>query len=131
MASASGYIGVAKLSDYSSSKWAAIGFDESLRVELRTQAPGITTTVVCPYYVKTGMFDGVKSRFPLLMPILEEDYAADKIVAAIANKRRRLVMPWSVALLPLLRLLPVSLLDAVANFLGVNVSMEEFRGRDG
>lgn len=23
---------------------------------------GVTTTVVCPYYVSTGMFEGVKSR---------------------------------------------------------------------
>ena len=39
IASASGLIGVAKLTDYSASKWAAMGFDESLRVELRQSAP--------------------------------------------------------------------------------------------
>ena len=40
IASASGLIGVAKLSDYAASKWAAVGFDESLRAELRQSAPG-------------------------------------------------------------------------------------------
>ncbi|MGH7790271.1 MAG: SDR family NAD(P)-dependent oxidoreductase, partial [Candidatus Binatia bacterium] len=34
IASASGLIGVARLADYSASKWAAVGFDESLRAEL-------------------------------------------------------------------------------------------------
>ena len=72
IASASGLIGVAKLSDYAASKWAAVGFDESLRAELRQTAPGVRTTVVCPCYIDTGMFRGVKSRFPLLLPILKE-----------------------------------------------------------
>jgi len=129
LASASGYIGVAKLSDYASSKWAAIGFDESLRVELRKTAPGVGTTVVCPYYVNTGMFTGVKSRFPWLMPILEESDVALRTVEAIERNRRRIIMPWSVAFLPLMRMLPVPIFDALANFLGVNQSMDKFVGR--
>jgi all-trans-retinol dehydrogenase (NAD+) len=129
LASASGLIGVSKLSDYASSKWAAIGFDESLRVELRKLAPGVGTTVVCPYYVNTGMFTGVKSRFPWLMPILEEADVATRTVDAIEKGRRRLIMPWSVAFLPLMRMLPVPIFDALANFLGVNRSMDEFVGR--
>lgn len=47
VASAAGVIGVARLADYCASKWAAVGFDESLRVELRQIAPGVKTTVVC------------------------------------------------------------------------------------
>jgi all-trans-retinol dehydrogenase (NAD+) len=129
LASASGMIGVAKLVDYAASKWAAMGFDESLRVELKKSAPGVKTTVVCPYYVNTGMFAGVKSRFPLLLPILEEADVSRRIVAAIEHERPRLVMPWLVFLLPLMRVLPVPLMDALANFLGVNVSMDEFVGR--
>jgi all-trans-retinol dehydrogenase (NAD+) len=129
IASASGLIGVAKLADYSASKWAAIGFDESLRVELKKLAPQVRTTVVCPYYVNTGMFTGVKSRFSWMMPILEEAHVVRRIVEAIERDRRRVVMPWPVFLLPLMRLLPIPLFDALANFLGVNVSMDEFVGR--
>jgi all-trans-retinol dehydrogenase (NAD+) len=129
IASASGLIGVAKLADYSASKWAAIGFDESLRVELKRLAPEVRTTVVCPYYVNTGMFTGVKSRFSWMMPILEEAHVVRRIVEAIERDRRRVVMPWPVFLLPLMRLLPIPLFDALANFLGVNVSMDEFVGR--
>jgi all-trans-retinol dehydrogenase (NAD+) len=129
IASASGLIGVARLADYSASKWAAIGFDESLRAELRKVAPAVMTTVICPYYINTGMFRGVRSRFPVLLPILEEDDVAQRVVHAIQTSRRRLIMPWLVHLLPVIRFLPVGLFDRVANFLGVNTSMDEFVGR--
>ena len=131
IASASGLLGVAKLSDYSASKWAAIGFDESLRAEMRTSAPGVKTTVVCPYYIDTGMFRGVKSRFPFLLPILKEDAVAEGVVAAIERNKARVIMPPLVYLVPPMRLLPVRLFDWVASFLGVNTSMDEFTGRQG
>jgi all-trans-retinol dehydrogenase (NAD+) len=129
IASASSLVGVAKLTDYAASKWAAMGFDESLRVELRRIAPQIQTTVVCPYYIDTGMFRGVKSRFPWLLPILDEDDVAARIVRAIQRNQRRLLMPWAVHLLPLLRVLPVGVFDWITTFLGVNASMDAFEGR--
>ena len=129
IASASGLIGVARLADYAASKWAAIGFDESLRAELRKVAPRVMTTVICPYYINTGMFRGVRSRFPFLLPILEEDDVAERVVRAISGNKRRLIMPRLVYLVPVIRFLPVGLFDRVANFLGVNTSMDEFIGR--
>jgi all-trans-retinol dehydrogenase (NAD+) len=130
IASASGLVGVPKLSDYAASKWAAIGFDESLRGELRKAAPGVMTTVVCPFYIDTGMFHGVKSRFSFLLPILKEDKVADRVVAAIQRDKRRLLMPPLVYAVPLLRLFPVGAFDALATFLGVNASMDAFKGRE-
>jgi all-trans-retinol dehydrogenase (NAD+) len=60
IASLAGLFGVAGLSDYCASKFGAVGFDESLRNELTASGKtGVKTTVVCPYYIKTGMFDGV------------------------------------------------------------------------
>jgi len=129
ISSAAGLIGVAKLTDYSASKWAAMGFDESLRAELRQIAPGVKTTVVCPFYIDTGMFKGVKSRFPRLLPILKEDDVAARIVAAIQRDQRRLCIPPLVYTIPPLRLLPVRTFDWLATFLGVNASMDEFKGR--
>jgi all-trans-retinol dehydrogenase (NAD+) len=130
IASAAALIGVPKLSDYAASKWAAVGFDESLRGELRRIAPHVKTTVVCPYYIDTGMFQGVKSRFPWLLPILNEDHVAERVVRAIQHDRRRLMMPWVVYTVPLMRLLPVGAFDWLATFLGVNASMEHFTGRE-
>jgi all-trans-retinol dehydrogenase (NAD+) len=129
IASASALIGVAKLSDYAASKWAAMGFDESLRAELRRSAPALRTTVVCPYYIDTGMFRGVRSRFPWLLPILREDDVAARIVRAVERDQRQLFLPPLVGLLPLLRILPVGAFDRVAGFLGVNASMDHFQGR--
>jgi all-trans-retinol dehydrogenase (NAD+) len=129
IASVSGLIGVAKLADYAASKWATIGFDESLRAELRRTAPGVRTTIVCPYFVNTGMFSGAKSRFPWLLPILDEGHVARRIVETVERGHRRLYMPWIVYTLPLLRLLPVPASDAIAEILGVNQSMDAFVGR--
>jgi all-trans-retinol dehydrogenase (NAD+) len=63
VASMAGHFGGSGLCDYSASKFGAVGFDESLRNELvRLGKDGVKTTCVCPYYINTGMFDGVKSR---------------------------------------------------------------------
>ncbi len=129
IASASGLIGVAKLTDYSASKWAAMGFDESLRVELRVRGSRVATTVVCPYYIDTGMFSGVKSRVDILLPILEPDHVVAKTWAAVEKGKARVHLPPLVGTLPLMRMLPVRAFDAAADALGVNQTMDAFRGR--
>ena len=129
IASAAGVVGTSRLVDYCASKHAAVGFDESLRLELRRLGSKIKTTVVCPFYISTGMFEGVKTRFRLLLPILTPEYAANRIVDAIRRDRRRLIMPRLVYVTWLGRLLPVRLFDAIMEFLGVNQSMDEFVGR--
>jgi len=129
IASAAGLVGTSRLVDYCASKHAAVGFDESLRLELRRLGSNVKTTVVCPFYISTGMFAGVKTRFRLLLPILTPDYAADRIVRAVRRDRRRLVMPRLVYATWLARLLPVPAFDGLMEFLGVNRSMDEFVGR--
>ena len=54
MASIAGHSGMHKLVDYCSSKFAAVGIDDSIKVELNVQghADYIKTTVVCPYYIR-------------------------------------------------------------------------------
>ena len=130
IASAAGLIGVPRLTDYCASKFAAVGLDESLRIELRKRAPGVRTTVVCPYYIDTGMFEGVKTRFSFLLPILKEAKVADKILKAVERDRPRLQMPALVHSIPLLRLLPVQFFDAIARFMGISASTDGFVGRD-
>ncbi|RUS71580.1 hypothetical protein EGW08_020658 [Elysia chlorotica] len=67
LASAAGLFGVSGLSDYCASKFAAVGFDESLRAEIAKMGKtGVKTTVVCPFYINTGMFEGAQSR---ILPI--------------------------------------------------------------
>lgn len=129
ISSAGGLIGVARMTDYSASKFAAVGFDEALRVELKKTAPGVRTTIVCPYYIDTGMFAGVRTRIPLLLPILKPDSVADRVVEAIQHNRARLYMPPIAYTIAALRLLPTWAMDLIANILGINVSMDAFVGR--
>ncbi|NNF03923.1 MAG: hypothetical protein HKN17_05615 [Rhodothermales bacterium] len=89
----------------------------------------IRTTLICPYFIDTGMFAGVRSWFPLL-PVLSTDRVADRIIKAVARKRRRLLMPRLVYLVFPLRLLPVGLFDGLARLLGVTGAMRGFRGRE-
>lgn len=80
IASAAGWNGVNGLVDYCASKFGAVGFDESLRLELKALNSKVKTTCICPFFIDTGMFDGVKSPF---VPILKEDYAVNRILNAI------------------------------------------------
>ena len=129
IASAAGIVGTSRLVDYCASKHAAVGFDEALRLELKRQGSRVQTTVVCPFYVSTGMFAGVKTRFRFLLPILDPDYVTERIVDAIRRDRRRLVLPRFVYATWLVRVLPVPVFDALMELFGVNKSMDDFTGR--
>jgi all-trans-retinol dehydrogenase (NAD+) len=129
ISSAAGIIGVKGLSDYCAGKFAAFGFNESLRMEFRRMKSAIKTTVVCPFFIDTGMFDGVKTRFHLLLPILKSKYATKKIVSAVLKNRRLLIMPRFVYSVFILRLLPTWALDLTADFFGISHAMDDFKGR--
>ena len=75
------------------------------------------------------MFDGVKSRFEMLLPILKEESMAQDIVEGVEAGKTRIVSPDLVKIVPIMRALPTSVFDWVADFLGINVSMEEFVGK--
>jgi len=129
VASAAGLVGTARETDYAASKFAAVGFNESLRQELRRSARGVRTTVVCPFYIDTGMFEGVKTRFPLLLPVLKEQQVADRVLKAIRRNTQQVQMPWMVQTLPMMRMLPVWAFDELADFFGLNNAMDAFTGR--
>lgn len=130
VASAGGLSATARLSAYSASKFAAVGFDDALRLEMRRLGHPIDTTLVAPFYIDTGMFDGVKTRFSLLLPVLDPDYVVNRIMRAIDKKKRRLIMPRFVYMTYPLRLLPVPVYDWLADLFGVTRTMDEFTGRD-
>jgi len=116
IASAAGITSIPKLVDYSASKFAAFGFADALRLELKKCHANINTTLVCPYFIntgKTGLFAGVKTRFPFLLPILNPDYVTNKIIHAIEKRKARLILPRFVITVFLCRIFPVSLYDKV------------------
>jgi all-trans-retinol dehydrogenase (NAD+) len=130
VASAAALIGVRGLADYSASKFASFGFHESLRMELRSQKSAVKTTVVCPFFIDTGLFRGVESKFPRLFPILKSDYVAHRIALAILKEKRQLLLPWFIYNTYFLRLLPPAGFDFMMNFLGINHYMDNFSGRE-
>ncbi|XP_046855607.1 epidermal retinol dehydrogenase 2-like isoform X1 [Xenia sp. Carnegie-2017] len=133
IASSAGLFGVTGLCDYCSSKFGAYGFNESLQMELAAAGKnGIATTVVCPFFINTGMFDGVQTRFPLLLPILEPDYAVNKIMSAILSNQRVLLMPRILYLLLILKsFLPQVTYITLSDFFGASNTMDHFKGRAG
>ncbi|XP_055636900.1 short-chain dehydrogenase/reductase family 16C member 6 isoform X1 [Toxorhynchites rutilus septentrionalis] len=92
IASLAGHVGISKLVDYCSSKFAAVGFDEALRIELEYMgAHGIFTTVICPYFIQsTGMFDDVNSRW---VPTLNSNEVADQIIDAVRKNEKYAIIP--------------------------------------
>lgn len=54
-------MGTYACTDYSATKFATVGFHESLYSELRYHGHDyIGMTLVCPYYINTQLFSGVK-----------------------------------------------------------------------
>ena len=129
VASAAGFIGVAGQTDYAASKFAAVGFMESLRAELRKERSPITTLTVAPFYIDTGMFDGVSTKVPALLPILSQARVATQILGAIQSRRALLALPPLVRIVPAIKALPTAVADWLADALGVNEGMEGFTGR--
>lgn len=128
IASAAGLVANPRMSVYCASKWAMIGWSDSLRIEMEQARTGVRVTTVTPYYISTGMFAGVRSRF---IPILKPEKVARAIVRAIESDAIFLRLPAIVNLLPLVRgLLPVRWFDrVVGEWMGVYQSMTSFRGR--
>jgi all-trans-retinol dehydrogenase (NAD+) len=128
IASAAGLAGSSRLTDYAGSKHAAVGFMESLRAELRDAGSSVSALTVNPFYINTGMFDGVKSGSPLL-PIQDQDEATAKILDAVESTKRELLLPSMVYSVRVFRLLPTALFDWIADAFGINKAMKTFRGR--
>jgi len=131
IASTAGLIGVNRLVDYCASKYAAVGLNESIQNELRAEKgyEKIYTTVVCPYFINTGMFDGVRSK---IIPILKPEDVVNDIVAGILTNQEQIVMPrWLYPLLCLKMALPGEVGRRVAAALGISGTMMGFKGRVG
>ena len=130
LASASGYIGNPRMSVYAASKWAVLGWSQSLRLEMERLQTGITVTEVIPSYIKTGMFDGVKA--PMLVPLLETDQIVTLMLKGIARRKKKIQAPFMVKFVPLMKaLFPDRVFDWLAgSMLGVYRSMDSFEGRN-
>lgn len=128
IASAAGMLGVPKLSVYCACKWAVIGWTESMRVELKQARSHVRVTSVAPYFINTGMFDGVNSK---VFPILDPEKTAAKIIRAVEVGKSFRGIPFAYHFIRIWQgLLPNFLFDFIfGKVFGVYSVMDHFTGR--
>ena len=128
ISSSGGLLGNPKMSAYVASKWSLIGFSDSLRLEMKHLNKNIKVTTIMPYYINTGMFDGVQSKIPILDP----EATALTIVKAIEKNKRMVTIPGYIYRLTRIAqgILPIAIFDwFTGNVLGVYKTMNHFTGR--
>ena len=130
LASAAGFTPNPRMAVYAASKWAVIGWSDSVRLELKQAGhEHVKVTTVCPYYIRTGMFDGARSA-PLL-PLLDPADVVEEAWEAMLAGRPFVVMPKTVMLSEMLKgVVPTGVRDFIADHvIGVYHTMDDFTGR--
>ncbi|TVZ14546.1 SDR family oxidoreductase [Maribacter sp. MAR_2009_72] len=128
IASSGGLLSNPKMSVYVASKWSLIGFSESVRLEMEQLNKNIKVTTVMPYYIATGMFNGVRSK----IPILEPEATALTIITSIENNKKMVTIPgYMYRLIRFAQaVLPITTFDwLTGKVLGVYHTMDHFTGR--
>ena len=128
IASAGGMISNPRMSVYAASKWAVIGWSDSVRIELKQMKSKARFTTIAPYFINTGMFDGVKSR---IFPILKPEPTARKIIKAIEKNRNFKGIPFGYHFIRMCQaVLPTSIFDYIfGEVVGIFHAMDNFKGR--
>lgn len=126
--SAAGMISDPYMSAYGASKWAATGWSDSLRIEMKKMKKGINVTTIAPYYISTGMFQGVKSP---LIPILKPEYVTKRIIRAIERNTGFRGIPFGMHFIRFWQfVLPTAIFDAFfGEVVGLYHAMDNFTGR--
>lgn len=128
IASAGGMLSNPKMSVYAASKWGAIGWSDSVRIELQEMRSNVRMTTVAPYYINTGMFEGVKSS---IIPILKPEYVAKRIIRAIERNKMFRGIPFGFHFIRFWQfVLPTRIFDFFfGKVIGIYHAMDNFTGR--
>ena len=128
IASAAGMLSNPKMSIYAASKWAVIGWSDSVRIELKRMRSRVRFTTITPYYINTGMFDGIRSR---VFPILKPERTSRKILRAIERDVNFKGIPFGFHFIRFCQaLLPSLLFDKIfGDWFGIYTVMDNFTGR--
>lgn len=131
IASVASFFAAPQMVDYAASKFAARGFAEGLRMELRKMGKdGITSTCICPGHIKTDMFKGFSMAGVLgdgLVPSLEPAYVAQMTVYAVTHGREVMLLPGiSYVGAALKNIIPTRWMDTVNELMGISSAMSNF-----
>lgn len=128
IASAAGMISNPRMATYAASKWAVIGWSDSVRIELQQARSKVRFTTIAPYFINTGMFDGVQSR---IFPILKPEPTSRKIMNAIERNRNFKGIPFGYHFIRFCQaILPTSIFDYIfGEVVGIFQAMDHFTGR--
>ena len=125
--SSAGMLALPKMALYTSSKWAAIGWSESLRIELSREKSPVKVTTVAPYFINTGMFAGIHSFFRIQKP----ETVARKAVKAVERNKMYKGIPFTEHFIRLMQgIFPQRLFDFIfGDVCGLYTVMDHFTGR--
>ena len=128
IASAAAVVALPMATTYAASKWAVLGFSESLREELQVLGQHhVGITAVCPGYVSTGLFAGAKPAW--LTSWLTADVVARTVIRAVEKRSEFVMMPWQARwMYRLCAGWPRGLYRAVCRGLGISRGMVGWRG---
>lgn len=128
IASAAGMLSLPKMSVYAASKWSVIGWSDSVRIELQNAKSKVHFVTIAPYFINTGMFDGVSSW---LFPILDAEKTSAKIIKAIEKDKIFKGIPFSFHFIRCCQaILPARGVDFIfGEIAGIYHAMDNFTGR--
>nr|XP_050860196.1 estradiol 17-beta-dehydrogenase 11-like [Vespula vulgaris] len=100
IASVAGLVALPTIVDYSTSKYAIVGFSEALQKELNLHRYNINTTVVCPTFIhSTGMS---ADKYCGILPTLSPQEVAERTITSIRCNKEFVLLPSYIHLLLLL-----------------------------
>lgn len=92
---------------YNASKYALIGFFETLRLELQSKRSGVSISIVCPGFVQTEITGGggigrdgkpigvdPTSKKSMPLPVITAEQCADDIISAVSKRTPLLITPY-------------------------------------
>jgi short-subunit dehydrogenase len=110
VASVMSHITSSKSTDYCSSKWGLFAFHECMRYDYYG-SDAFKFTIICPFAVNTGMFQGFVSPLPFVN-ILNVNDVAEMIVRSIILNDKIVFLPFYMEYIALaFKLLPISIRD--------------------
>jgi len=127
IASLAGLNGINRLVDYCSSKFAVVGLSESLDMELKVENhTGVKTTVICPFFVATPLFAGIKSKF---VPVLTAEKVVEDTINAILTEQAFCIVPSYLILIQFVKnTVSTKAFEQMAYLFGMDQTMNDFEG---